>query len=190
MTKHMGSDLIPDIHDEIYSLIRLIPIINNKIKDGDLDIKFAIPLNVIEQAKKIGYDGDSISVRDIINLITKFFQDRRRLELADQQHHESSNNGKSFMKKYLLFNYCLAALSKDIADATMYLTNPYLTLILNSSFQVLLYCITKNEYLDDEDIRKFLAILANIIQPTSASDHYGQEYRDRFDTYCKELEKV
>ena len=189
----MSSNFTPDTHNEICSMIQFIPIVSNEIQHGDIYTKFSMPLDVLERTKEIGHDGDSISVRDVINLMTKFFQDKRSEELVNQQYYEFVKDGIGYATAYLLFDYCLAALSKDITDATLYLDHSYNIIHLYPSFHMLLHCITKKEYLDDKDIRKFLAILANDIQPTNASDHkddYGQEYRDRFDTYCKELEKV
>ena len=189
----MDSDRIPNIHNEMISVIRLIPIVGNEIRDGDINTKFDIPLDVIDHAKKIGYDSNSISVRDIINLMTKFFQSKTREELINEPYYKFIKDGVDYARVYVLFDYCLAALSKDITDATLYLSHSYNILNLYYLFHELLRCITKKEYLDDKDIRKFLAVLANDIQPTNASDHkddYGQEYRDRFDTYCKELEKA
>ncbi|QLH07673.1 hypothetical protein C5F50_11775 [Nitrosopumilus ureiphilus] len=188
----MDPTFTPDIYDEITTMIQYIPIINDEIQDGDIDTQFGIPLDEIEMAKKIGHNKDWISVRDIINLMIKLLQDERRTELIDLQQYAILMSGISYPPQYLLFDYCLAALDKDITDALLYLDHSYKILNLSSSFHIMLACITRNKFLDDKDVRKFLAILANTIQPISAPSHkdrYGQEYRNRFDTYDKELER-
>ena len=89
----------------------------------------------------------------------------------------------------LFFDFCLAYLGGDYTDAKLFLDHSKYLLGIPYYFRLLLYKITHTPILrNDNNIKKFVAMVARTIQPMSAKgfeSEYGEEYFRRYAIYSQ-----
>lgn len=188
----------PDIFEDIVKLINNIGIVNGYIthpSPNKLDaISYIESEDDKEFLKDLGIETDEISVRKIIELLNKFLSEFKWSYMIDKQIGEELRKiVPGFPAEYIMLNYFLCALSKNNTDALLYLEISRNLFKTSNFLHMLLSCIIKHDMADDLEVRKFLALFANAIEPVSAEAHtdkFGEEYKQRFETYRNELRKL
>ena len=103
----MSSIFTPTIFGDIADLTNDIMIQDGKFMDANIDTKFSLSIPHYEFVKGIGHEDEWISFRDIVNLFTKFLQDRNwGEEIPAQIFHITMEYVPQYPFQYLLFDYC------------------------------------------------------------------------------------
>jgi hypothetical protein len=159
---------------------------NFLIKDAD---NFASKLGLLRKG--------SISLRDIIKAFSSYLKDINWEVLVNKQRYSQLvEMGCTYPAQYLLFDFCLAALSEDYLNARLYLAQAFHILGLHKPLNLLLSVIVNEEeqqLLKDKDVKEFLALLAKAVEPRNASMYintYGNEFSRRYSIYREELNKL
>ena len=192
------------IFKEIERLVEYIPIethaegIGKLIGNTDIDTQFyfedldgiAVRLGILEMGK------NTISLRDIVNLLNKFLKDATIDEIVEspRRYRQLQTSGSGLPLKNLLFDFSLSALVGDYIDAKLYLTHSFYILGLRRRL-VLLLSIIVNEpgHIDDRDVRKLLTYLALMSEPNNVDVHFDMNnngFSSRYSIYLQELQKV
>jgi hypothetical protein len=211
------------IFEEIERLIEYIPIENGndftsfgggRLADGvTIDSQYyfkdvdgvATRLGVIEPGR------NTVCIKDIVKLLNKFLKDAKIEEILDNKnrYRQVQNSGSGLPLKNLLFDFCLAALVGDIADARLYLNHSFHLLGLHKRLALLLSLIindhrassqtsqtsqslqssqssqssastTNSDLSEDSDIRQLLVMLALISEPNNINVYFDSD-GDGFD---------
>ncbi len=187
----------PDIYGQLLNVVRDIGL------DGDgtfldqndtVDTQFYIDENNYEFLKSIGHKVKSISVRELLNLLTGFFQNKEfRESISAQIYHITMESLPQYPFQYLLFDFCLAILGGDETDANLFLDHSYRICNMDPHFYFVLACVVKNHLTNDLDVRRLVTSIADAIEPISApeyKDRFGDEYTRRFTLYETELQNL
>lgn len=191
----MDSTFTPTIFGDIADLTNDIMIANGKFMNNEnIDTKFGLSIPHYDFIKNLGHEDKWISFRDIVNLFTRFLRDRNwGEEIPAQIYHITMEFNPQYPFQYLLFDYCLAALGDNLTDAHLYLEHSFRILHMEPIFHMFLECIICEKLIHDSDVRRFLLVLANTIQPVSAPsyiDRFGPDFKNRFEIYQKEMEQI
>jgi hypothetical protein len=185
--------LTPDIFDELTKLVENIPFVDGQLTSGNIDTKHPVgETEATEILPSLGIQGDAVSFRDIVTMITKLLRRTYWKALMDQSRLiQLRGIVSTYPIEYLLFDYCLAALDKDHMNAKLYLDHATNILGLPPSFHKLLSLIVRQPFTSNKDVRVFLAQFASAIEPPSAEGHafnkYGKEFKKRYNVYKKAL---
>ena len=215
------------IFEEIERLIEYIPIENGndftsfgggRLADGvTIDSQYyfkdvdgvATRLGVIEPGR------NTVCVKDIVKLLNKFLKDAKIEEILDNKnrYRQVQNSGSGLPLKNLLFDFCLAALVGDIADARLYLNHSFHLLGLHKRLALLLSLIindhrassqtlqslqssastTNSDLSEDSDIRQLLVMLALISEPNNINVYFdsdGDGFDERYRVYLHEVQRI
>ena len=213
------------IFEEIERLIEYIPIENGndftsfgggRLADGvTIDSQYyfkdvdgvATRLGVIEPGR------NTVCVKDIVKLLNKFLKDAKIEEILDNKnrYRQVQNSGSGLPLKNLLFDFCLAALVGDIADARLYLNHSFHLLGLHKRLALLLSLIindhrassqtlqslqssastTNSDLSEDSDIRQLLVMLAS--EPNNINVYFdsdGDGFDERYRVYLHEVQRI
>ena len=121
---------VADISD-ILLIVENFPI-NNRL-EIDLDAKVSVKKKEI--IERLGMNSKLLSFRDIINLLTNSIQgiystDAKIVDRLD----ELRKIGCTYPARYLLFDFCLAALEGDYLDAKLFLGHASQIIGLSNQF--------------------------------------------------------
>ena len=215
------------IFEEIERLIEYIPIENGndftsfgsgRLADGvTIDSQYyfkdvdgvATRLGVIEPGR------NTVCIKDIVKLLNKFLKDAKIEEILDNKnrYRQVQNSGSGLPLKNLLFDFCLAALVGDIADARLYLNHSFHLLGLHKRLALLLSLIindhrassqtlqssqssastTNSDLSADSDIRQLLVMLALISEPNNINVYFdsdGDGFDERYRVYLHEVQRI
>jgi hypothetical protein len=195
------------LFEAITKLVDYIPIncrfpSNGRLADGmTIDSEFPVKQQGVSDsgsgniaASMLGLQEDSISFRNIVKALSLLIKDASWEALViKQRHSQLMEFGCTYPAQYLLFDFCLAALDQDYVDARLYLAHSFHILGLHKPLNLLLSVIVNEEeqkLLQDNDIRKFLNLLARATQPRNANlylDTYGKEFSRRYKQYTEEF---
>ena len=196
--------MISGIFESIERLIEYIPIDTDSPTNGHfgtgttIDSRYyfedidgiAIRLGVLEVGN------NTISFRDIIKLFNKFLTNATIDEIvATKRYRQIQKISCSGLPvSQLLFDFCLAPLDGDILNAKLYLAHSFYILGLHREINLLLSVIINEPYLiEDEDVRKLLALLARVARTSNSSIHlgiYSSVFGRRYAIYTQELNRL
>lgn len=151
-----------------------------------LDMEFHLS-NYADSARRLGIKEDVVSLRQVINCFSDFLTKARSMS----NYLDVKKLSTGYPTNYLLFDYCLAVLEGDVLDARFYLAHAYRIMGFSRSINLILSSLISKQLLNDMDVRTFLALLANSIEPASARSYvesFGEEYQNRYAIYRKELQ--
>lgn len=177
-----------DISD-ILQLVESIPI-NNKLETR-IDAKVPLTNNKVV-AERLGLNKETISFRDIVNLLITFIKQTSLIEELTLAGRLDNLHKLPYSAQYLLFDFCLAALEGDYLDAKLFLGHAFQILGLSNQINLLLSAIVYTPLSDDKDVRQLLALLALAVQPANAEAYialYGKEFQKRYQIYLNEIMK-
>jgi hypothetical protein len=137
---------------------------------------------------------DKVTLRKIIRLLNQFLANAHWQQIVpEQRFRQLYELGCTYPLNYLLFDFCLAALSEDNLDARLYLAHSFHILALPRAFNLLLSVIVNQPLTSDKDARELLTLLAQVAEPRNAEsyiDVFGEGFAERYDNYDKEKKQL
>jgi hypothetical protein len=203
------------IFEEIERLIEYIPIENGndfmsfgggRLSNGvTIDSQYyfkdvdgvATRLGVIEPGR------NTVCIRDIVKLLSKFLKDAKIEEILDNKnrYRQVQNSGSGLPLKNLLFDFCLAALIGDKKDARFYLSHSFHLLGLALLLSLLINdcrassqssaSTTNCNLSEDSDVRQLLTMLALISEPNNINVYFDSDgFDERYGIYLHEVQRI
>ena len=174
---------------DILLLVENFPI-NNRL-EIDLDAKVSVKKKEI--IERLGMNSKLLSFRDIINLLTNFIQGIYSTDAKIDRLDELRKIGCTYPARYLLFDFCLAALEGDYLDAKLFLGHASQIIGLSNQFNLLLSAIVYTPLTNEPEVRQLLTLLALEVQPAKLDAYlelYGKEFQARYQMYKDEIMKL
>lgn len=112
--------------------------------------------------------------------------------INDQRLKQLRELGFPYPMGYLLFDFCLTLLDRDLTDARLFLAHCLHILGLDRSVNLLLSVLINEGLTNDADSRELVTILAKLSEPRNAKEYFdtfGLGFKHRYKIYQQEIQR-